>query len=249
LYWDPTVQFFRGRNADGRFHQPWDSNSSGNSRSREYVEGNAYSYLFLAPQDVRGLIEVLGGEAAFSSRLDKFFTIEMPADKVNDLTGLIGQYAHGNEHSHHILYLYAYVGEQWKIPPRVRHVLDDFYLARPDGIIGNEDCGQLSSWYILSAMGFYPVFPASLEYVFGTPALEYVALNLERGNIFVVKAPGTSATNCYIQKVRLNGHPYTKAYIRHEDIMAGGELFFEMGSQPNKTFGREPEDRPHSSME
>jgi predicted alpha-1,2-mannosidase len=248
LYWDPTVEFFRGRNSNGTFHEPWDAMISGQPASRDYTEGNAYSYLFFAPQDVSGLIQVLGGETAFSKRLDEFFTTEMPEGKIDDLSGLIGQYAHGNEHSHHILYLYAYTGEQWKIPPKVRHVLDHFYSTAPDGIIGNEDCGQMSSWYILSAIGFYPVFPASLEYVFGTPALEYVALSLEDGKVFVVKAPGTSAENCYIQKVQLNGRLYTKAYIRHEDIMAGGELFFEMGSQPNKEFGSKPEDRPNSSM-
>jgi predicted alpha-1,2-mannosidase len=249
LYWDPAVRFFRGRNEDGTFRLPWDPMLSGQPASRDYTEGNAYSYLFLAPQDVSGLIRIMGGDRAFCDRLDNFFETEMYEGKIDDLTGLIGQYAHGNEHSHHILYLYAYAGEHWKIAKKVRRVLSEFYLTTPEGIIGNEDCGQMSSWYILSAIGFYPVFPASLEYVFGTPLLEYVGLHLEDGRDFIVKAPETSPRNCYIQKVMLNGRPYTKSYIRHEDIMAGGELVFHMGRTPNKEFGAKEEDRPHSSME
>jgi predicted alpha-1,2-mannosidase len=248
LYWDPKTRFFRGRFAGGSFREPLDPIGSGRSRAPDYTEGNAYSYLFLVPQDVSGLITLMGNDTAFSCRLDEFFHTPMDGRQINDLTGLIGQYAHGNEHSHHILYLYAYAGEQWKSVQKIRHVLDDFYRDSPDGIIGNEDCGQMSSWYVFSAIGFYPVFPASLEYVFGAPTLDYVAIHLENGNDFVVRALGISADNCYIQSVRLDRRPYTKAYIRHETIMAGGELVFEMGPTPNKEFGAKMEDRPHSSI-
>ena len=161
----------------------------------------------------------------------------------NDLTGLIGQYAHGNEPSHHIAYLYAFAGQQWKTAEQVHYIMKEYYKDKPDGIIGNEDAGQMSAWYIFSAMGFYPVFPASEQYVFGTPLVEKLTLNLKDDKQFIVKAKQLSDDNIYIQSVMLNGRPHTKSYIMHEDIVAGGELTFYMGSEPSD-FGVNMVDRP-----
>jgi predicted alpha-1,2-mannosidase len=201
------------------------------------MHGNTFGW---APQDVSGLIDLMGGEDRFVARLDSFFTIENESEDeiISDITGLIGQYAHGNEPSHHIAYLYAYAGQQWKTAEKVRFIMKEFYHDDPDGLIGNEDAGQMSAWYVFSSLGFYPVFPASTEYVFGSPLFEKASINLPEGKIFTVITENNSEENMYIQSIELNGADYNKRTINHQDIMNGGELKFVMGSTPNYDFGK-----------
>ncbi len=245
-YWDPEVEFFRGRLSDGKPNPVFDPLKSKRPWSADYSEGNAWQYLWLAPQDVQGLVEVIGGEEKFIERLDKFFVLENePGDDVLvDLTGLIGQYAHGNEPSHHITYLYPYVGQPWKTARLVRYIMDEFYTAQPDGVIGNEDCGQMSAWYVLSSMGLYPVFTASGEYVIGSPIFDKVTMNLDGGKSFTVETVDGSDDNIYVQSAQLNGVDHPKSYISHSDIMAGGTLTLQMGPTPSPEFGVAPENRP-----
>jgi len=242
LYFDPADKFFKGKLSNGSWTPGFDPLKSKNNL---YAEGNAWQYLWLVPQDVPGLVSLLGGEKAFNDRLDEFFKLDYKEEgALDDLTGLIGQYAHGNEPSHHIAYLYTYTGEQWKTAEKVRFIMSDFYKDIPDGIIGNEDCGQMSAWYIFSALGFYPVFPASETYVIGSPLFEEATINLENGKKFTVKTINNSAANIYIQNITLNGKAYPNSYIHHKDIMSGGLLKIVMGNKPNYSFGKMPANRP-----
>ena len=243
LYFDQKDGFFKGRLSDGSFPKDFNPLRPDNNI---YAEGNAWQYLWLVPQDVYGLINLLGGQAAFNARLDAFFQIQTPATekKLVDLTGLIGQYAHGNEPSHHIAYLYSYSGQQWKTAEKVRYIMENFYHDKPDGIIGNEDCGQMSAWYVFSAMGIYPVFPASTQYVFGSPLMDAATIHLGNGKSFVIIAKNNDAQHPYIQRILLNGHPYTKGYITHQQILRGGTLTMVMGKKPNKNFAVPLNDRP-----
>jgi predicted alpha-1,2-mannosidase len=247
LYYDREAGFFRGKLQDGKWNPVFDPFKSTKPYATDYAEGNAWQYLWLVPQDVEGLIKLLGGEKEFLKRLDTFFTIESKdAEVLVDLTGLIGQYAHGNEPGHHIAYLYSFAGQQWKTAEKVHKIVSEFYHDAPDGIIGNEDCGQMSAWYIFSAMGFYPVFPASGIYVFGSPSFDEITLNVGNNKKFRIETEGNKPGNIYIQSVMLNSKNYTKSYITHEDIISGGTLKFRMGSKPNFEFGSKPADRPVS---
>ena len=165
-----------------------------------------------------------------------------------DISGLIGQYAHGNEPSHHVIYLYNYCGQQWKAAEKARYVMEHFYTDSNDGLIGNEDCGQMSAWYILSALGLYQVNPACGEYSFGSPVVDEAVLNLPQGRRFVISAKNNRLENIYIQSVLLNGKPYDKSYIRYEDIVKGGHLQFIMGPDTARDFGSAPENRPQNKM-
>jgi len=200
LYYDRSVGFFRGIRSDGTRNPEFDPLKSIKPWSADYAEGNAWQYLWLAPQDISGLISLLGGKDVFNSRLDSFFTITHKdnSEVLVDLTGLIGQYAHGNEPSHHIAYLYAYSGQQWKTAEKVRYILKEFYHDDPNGLIGNEDCGQMSAWYIFSSLGLYPVFPASQDYVLGSPLFEKATINLPDGKKFAFEAVNNSSENIYI---------------------------------------------------
>ena len=200
-----------------------------------FTEANSWQYSFFAPQDLSGLIELMGGESKFARKLDDLFLAESKTTgrEQVDITGLIGQYAHGNEPSHHVAYLYNYVRQPWKTQARVRQIMDEFYKASPDGLIGNEDCGQMSAWYVLSAAGFYPVTPGSPAYAIGTPLFPEVRFNLENGKTFIIKANNVSGKNVYIQRASLNGSPYRKSFLAQSDLMKGGELAFEMGPEPN----------------
>jgi predicted alpha-1,2-mannosidase len=206
-----------------------------------FTEANSWQYSFFVPQDIRGLIELMNGEVNFATKLDQLFIAESKTTgrEQADITGLIGQYAHGNEPSHHIAYLYDYAHQAWKTQYRVRQIMDDFYKATPDGLIGNEDCGQMSAWYVLSALGFYPVTPGSPVYAIGTPLFPEIKVHLESGRSFIVKANNVSRGNFYIQSAKLNGEPYHDLFINHADLMAGGELIFEMGEKPNHTWATE----------
>ncbi|WP_276496655.1 GH92 family glycosyl hydrolase [Pontibacter litorisediminis] len=246
-YFDKQTRFMRGRISQNEWRTPFDPFKS-EHRKDDYAEGNSWQYTWLVPQDVEGLISLMGGEEAFAQKLDSLFVAEghMGEEASNDITGLIGQYAHGNEPSHHITYMYAYVGQPWKTAEKVRFIVDNMYTDKPDGLIGNEDVGQMSSWYILSTLGFYPQNPANGAYVFGSPAVKQATLSLPNGNVLEVVANNNSKANKYIQRVTLNGEPYTKSYILHRDLMKGGKLVFEMGSTPSATWGVAKADRPRS---
>lgn len=232
---DPITGFMRPR-TNGNWIEPFDPREV----TFAFTEANSWQYTFFAPQDVSGLMSLMGGPRGFARKLDQMFAAESRTTgrEQVDITGLIGQYAHGNEPSHHIAYLYNYAGEPWKTQSRVRQIMDDFYRPTPDGLIGNEDCGQMSAWYVFSAAGFYPVTPGSTIYAIGSPLFPEVRFRLENGKSFVVKARGVSDRNFYIQSATLNGKPYLKSYIEHSDLVAGGELVFDMGPQANRMWGR-----------
>ncbi len=237
-YWDPETRFFRGKNADQTWRRDFDPFRSVH-RSDDYCEGNAWQYLWLVPHDVNGLIDLLGGKESFINKLDSLFILEnsMGEEASGDISGLIGQYAHGNEPGHQITYLYALAGQQWKTAEKVRFILRNMYHDAPDGLQGNEDCGQMSSWYIFSALGFYPVKPSGGEYVIGSPLFDQAVIQLPGGKQFTILAENNSPENVYIRSVTLNGKPYDNVCINHGDIMKGGELKFTMGKQPNQSFG------------
>ena len=244
-YFDSSIHFIRPKLEDGSWRTPYDPARSIHSVG-DFCEGNGWQYTFFAPQDPYGLIALFGGDKPFTTKLDGFFTNtdSMGEGASSDITGLIGQYAHGNEPSHHVAYLYAYAGEQWKTAEKVRFIMSDFYTDQPDGIIGNEDCGQMSAWYLLSSMGLYQVNPSDGVFVFGSPCFKKVEVKVRGGNTFTVEAPNNSKENIYIQKVYLNGKPYDKSYITYQDIINGSTLKFVMGKKPNKNFGKAPANRP-----
>jgi predicted alpha-1,2-mannosidase len=246
-YFNEPTGFMRGKLSDESWRSPFNPISS-QHRTDDYCEGNAWQYTWLVPHDVEGLIELFGSEEAFVTKLDSLFSI--PPIKVEgasaDISGLIGQYAHGNEPSHHTTYLYAYAGQQWKTADKVRKIMNTMYTDQPDGLCGNEDCGQMSAWYVLSSMGFYPVNPANGAYVFGSPLFNETQISLPENKTFTIIAENNSDLNIYIQSVDLNGEPYKKTFITHDAIMNGGTLTFQMGSEPNPEFGKAPENRPKS---
>lgn len=246
-YFDPNTRFMRGKMADGSWREPFDPVASSHRRD-DYCEGNGWQYLWLVPQDPEGLIALLGGDEPFGEKLDELFTVESAKSEgaSADISGLIGQYAHGNEPGHHTTYLYAFVGQQWKTARLVRKILTTLYSDQPDGLSGNEDCGQMSAWYVFSAMGIYPVNPAAGVYVFGSPIVDEATIALPGDKSFTIVARNNSPDNIYIQSAELNGKPYGKSFITHPDIVAGGELTFVMGPEPNKAFGSAPADRPRS---
>jgi len=242
---DPGTGFMRPKNSDRSWVDPFDPAEG----SEHFVEGNSYQYSLFAPHDVVGLIKLLGGDKSFELWLDQLFTHQSEYDAgVKDASGLIGQYAHGNEPSHHMAYLYNYAGAAPKTQEIIRRILDTMYDDTPAGLEGNEDCGQMSAWYILSSMGFYPVNPGDANYIIGTPLFDRVTIHLENGKDFVIEARDVSDLNLYIQSATLNGLPHTKSWITHEDISKGGELHFAMGPEPNMDWGTSLEDRP-TSME
>lgn len=248
-YFDKETQFMRGKMADGSWRTPFDPIAS-QHRADDYCEGNAWQYTWLVPQDPEGLIRLFGSEEAFLTKLDRLFSMssDLGEGASMDISGLIGQYAHGNEPGHHITYLYAFAGQQWKTAQKVRQIMETMYNDTPEGLCGNEDCGQMSAWYVLSAMGFYPVHPANGVYVLGSPETDAATIRLATGKTFTVRAANNSRENIYIQSAVYNGKPYTKGYITHQMIMDGGELVLEMGSHPNEAFAAKPADRPHSSL-
>jgi predicted alpha-1,2-mannosidase len=231
---DRVTGFMRPR-SNGNWIEPFDPREV----TLAFTEANSWQYTFFAPHDISGLIALMSGRAQFAHKLDQLFSADSRTTgrEQVDITGLIGQYAHGNEPSHHMAYLYTYVGQPWKTQSRVRQIMDQFYKPEPDGLIGNEDCGQMSAWYVLSAAGFYPVTPGSTVYAIGSPLFPEVRFNLENGKSFVVRAVNSSDRNVYIQSARLNGRPYNKSLLLHDDLMAGGELVFVMGPRPNVTWG------------
>ncbi|MCX6244036.1 MAG: GH92 family glycosyl hydrolase [Bacteroidetes bacterium] len=242
---DPSTGFMRAK-MNNTWHSPFDPAEV----NFNYTEANAWQYSFYVPQDLDGLIRLHGGKEKFARKLDAMFTADSKTTGRNqsDITGLIGQYAHGNEPSHHMAYLYDYAGEPWKTQELVHRICTDFYTNKRDGLCGNEDCGQMSAWYVMSAMGFYPVTPGSTVYAIGTPMFPKLTIHLENGKTFTVRAEGLSDKNFYITGAKLNGVPFNKCYIEHKEIISGGELTFTMGSSSNKEWGSHPGDFPVSAI-
>ena len=238
---DKSIGFFRAKDDKGNWIEPFDPLKYGGNGGYPFTEGNGWQYLWYVPHNVYKFIELLGGEKEFAEKLDKFFTLEAKPEDVNgNASGFIGQYAHGNEPSQHIIYLYNFVNEPWKAQQYCAKVMREQYTANPSGYSGNEDCGQMSAWYILSSMGFYPLNPANGIYCFGSPQLEKATINLEGDKKFIITTKNTKGynNNIYIQSIRLNGKDYTKNYIEHKDIMSGGTLEFIMGGTPNEHWGK-----------
>ena len=212
------------------------------------TEGNAWQYTWLVPQDVESLVQMIGGDKAFVTKLDSLFVVSHSmGDKASpDISGLIGMYAQGNEPNHHIPYLYAFAGAPWKTAEKIRRIADEFYTNKNDGLCGNDDAGQMSAWYVMSSLGFYPVNPANGVFVFGTPLVRQATLAVGNGKIFTMEAVNFGKKNTYIQRATLDGIPYRRSYINYKDIKFGGTLRLYMGDKPNPIFGAAPADRPMS---
>ena len=231
-YYDPKTGFLRGKSSTGEWRK--DFNPYNASRiANEYCEGNAWQYLWLVPHDLELLQYFMGGREATIARLDELFTTDTKMegeDVTPDISGLIGQYVHGNEPSHHIIYFYTMLGEPWKAADRLYEVMATMYSNEPDGLSGNEDVGQMSAWYVMTTLGFYPVEPASMKYVLGVPMVDAAEVDVE-GGVFRVERVGYSETNRYVQSVELNGKALDRCYITHEEIISGGTLKFNMGAE------------------
>ena len=232
-YFDKGTGFMRGKRLDGSWDTPFNPRFSAHWKT-PYVEGNAWQWTWYVPHDVEGLVRLMGGEKAFSVKLDSLFTTTseiIGEEKSSDITGLIGQYAHGNEPSHHIIHLFNYVDLPWRTQELVSKVLSEFYSDRPDGLCGNEDCGQMSAWYILNSMGFYPVCPGDPRYSIGKPSFLRADIHLKENKTFSIQAPNLSSENCYVQEVKLNDKKLTEPFIYQKDIEDGGILSFKMGPE------------------
>lgn len=232
---DKETQFMRPKKADGSWKTPFNPSQLAHAESigGDYTEGNAWQYTWHVQHDVEGLIELFGGKKQFVTKLDSLFSISLGEEKLADVTGLIGQYAHGNEPSHHVTYLYALADKPSRTQELVREIFVNKYRNSPDGLCGNDDCGQMSAWYLFSAMGFYPVNPVSGEYVIGAPQLPQISLDLPNGKTFKVVAQNISTENKYVQRIYLNGDILERKYITHEEITQGGTLLFEMTDKPS----------------
>jgi len=244
---DPATGFMRPRLKSGEFAEPFDPKEIQISKKwKDFTESNAWQETFANQHDVKAYIEMLGGRAAFVEKLDSLFnhSTDLPKDMPPDIAGLVGMYAHGNEPSHHVAYLYCYAGAPWKTQERVRSLLDTMYHAEPDGMAGNEDCGQMSAWYVLSALGFYPVDPVSGNYVIGTPLFDDAIVSLGSGRQFRIKADRAENSNCYVSSIEMNGRAKAEVWLSHEEIRMGGMLRFQMSGQPNKAFGAAEADAP-----
>jgi predicted alpha-1,2-mannosidase len=232
--WDKSIGYTRPKLSDGTFRKTFDVLST---HGQGFIEGNAWNYSLYVPHDPAGLISIMGGNKKFAGHLDSLFTMYLP-DKffaeTEDITreGIIGNYVHGNEPAHHVPYLYNVAGQPWKTQEKVRMILKKQYQATPDGLGGNDDCGQMSAWYLFSTLGFYPIAPGSGEYSLGSPAIREAEINLENGKTFRVEARDQKAENVYVKKVELNGKQLNRLFITHDEILAGGTLVFYMSAKP-----------------
>lgn len=246
--YDTTIGFARPRFSGGSFKKDFDVLQT---YGEGFIEGNSWNFSFHVPHDVFGMMDLMGGERVFVDKLDKLFSMHLPEkyyEHNEDITEecLVGGYVHGNEPSHHIPYLYAWTSEPWKTQYWLREILNKMYRNDINGLGGNDDCGQMSAWYLFSVMGFYPVCPGTDEYVLGAPYLPYLKLKLPNGNTLEIKAPDVSDKKRYVQSLKLNGKVYDKMYITHEDILKGGVLEFKMSASPNKRRGLAKGDKPYS---
>ena len=244
-YFDNQTLFVRGKNSDGVFREPFDPFAS-KHRDDDYTEGNAWQYTWMVPHDVHGLVSLFPSEERFTEKLDSLFIVtgDLGAGASPDISGLIGQYAHGNEPSHHIAYMYHYVGKPWKGAERLREIMRTQYANQPNGLCGNEDVGQMSAWYVLSAIGLYQVEPAGGKYIIGAPIVDEAVLNVGNGRTFRIVTHNNSDENIYIQSARLNGKRYSKSYLSFKDIVKGGTLELQMGNTPSEKWGVKQKDRP-----
>jgi predicted alpha-1,2-mannosidase len=244
---DAETGFVRARLADGTYRTPFDPTAI--NYGSDYTEGNAWQYSWFVPQDMAALSTALGGDGATVQKLDAMFDHDntgLDYSHAEDIAGLIGQYIHGNEPSHHSAYAYVYAGAPWRTQARLKQIMDSQYHSRPDGLSGNDDVGQMSAWLVFTAMGFYPVTPGSNQYVIGRPFTDRTTLNLPGRKRFVISTEGLAETAPYIQSVTLNGRPLDRTWISHQEITAGGELHFIMGAEPNTQWGTGTEARPYS---
>ena len=236
-YFDKETGFMRGKLSNSKWTEPFDPVFSKHEGS-DYTEGNAWQYVWIVPHNPEGLISLFGGKEPFAEKLDQLFKVEQGVageEASPDISGLIGAYAHGNEPGHHTTFLFNFCGMPWRTQELNRQIQTTMYTTSPDGLCGNEDCGQMSAWYIFSALGFYPVNPSDLKYQFGSPIVQEAELEVTPGKYFTVKAPLASRDNKYIQKVTFNGSALDRSYITHEEIMSGGTLEFTMSSSPNRS--------------
>jgi len=238
---DPATGFMRAK-MGAKWFAPFDPKEV----NFNYTEANAWQYSFYVPQDISGLMQLMGGPKAFVNKLDTLFTTgsQTTGTRQADITGMIGQYAQGNEPSHHMAYLYDFAGEPWKTQRLVSQIMNELYTDQPDGLCGNEDCGQMSAWYLFSALGFYPVTPGTGQFIIGTPLFRKTEMHLNNNKTFTILAPNVSSTNCYIQQATLNGAPLERTYISYHEIMDGGVLNFDMGPEPNTDWGSQKKQLP-----
>jgi predicted alpha-1,2-mannosidase len=244
---DVKTGFLRARKTDGSYREPFDPTAI--NYGSDYTEGNAWQYSWFVPQDQAAMFGLLGGDAAAVAKLDAMFDFDnskLDYSHAEDIAGLIGQYIHGNEPSHHVAYLYDYAGQPWRTQERLKQIVDSQYKPTPDGLAGNDDLGQMSAWLIFTSLGFYPVAPGSNEYVIGRPFVDRAVMNLPNGKRFTIVADGLSETNRYVGAVTLNGKPLDRSYLRHAEIVAGGELRFAMQAVPNKAWATDKDARPFS---
>jgi predicted alpha-1,2-mannosidase len=244
---DAQSGWLRARLANGAFRTPFDPTAI--NYGSDYTEGNAWQYSWFVPQDQAGLFRLLGGDARAIAKLDAMFdfdTSRLDYSHAEDIAGLIGQYIHGNEPSHHVAYLYVYAGAPWRTQERLRQIVESQYKPTPDGLSGNDDLGQMSAWLVFTSLGFYPVAPGSNQYVIGRPFVSHATLNLANGKRFTIDAEGLSDQNRYVESITLNGAPLTHSYLLDSEIRAGGALRFVMGATPNMTWGTSREARPFS---
>jgi predicted alpha-1,2-mannosidase len=233
---DPAFGLMRGKDSQGNWRTPF--NPHAYVEGGDFTEGTSWQYSWYVPQDVDGLITLMGGKERFARKLDSLFTATADSSLgVDDIQGRIGEYWHGNEPSHHIIFLYCYAGEPWKTQARVHEIMKTQYGNKPSSLTGNDDCGQMSAWYIFNAMGFYPVCPGSNYYVIGSPVIKSATMHLSNGKVFTMKAENLSDENIYIQSARLNGKNWNSPFLPYDELKNGGTLTFTMGSQPNKLWG------------
>ncbi len=246
---DASVGFMRGKHADGSWVSPFDPKAVSILGQGDFTEGSSWQYSFYVPQNISNLIDLMGGDEKFSTKLDDLFNTvaAVENEKAVDVTGLIGQYAHGNEPSHHIAYLYNYSGQPWKTQKVVNQIKTTLYLDTRDGLCGNDDCGQMSAWYVFSSLGFYPVTPGMDYYTIGSPSVKSATLHLPNGKEFRIKAENVSDQNFYIQAATLNNQAYSQSYLKYSDIENGGQIEYKMGMNPNNEWGAK-KNEPVSSI-
>ena len=236
---DPSTSQVRGRDAQGNWRTPFDPHFYGEGTTADFTEATPTQYSFYNPQDVPAMIALMGGKEKFIKQLDALFDYKEPLKPgvAEDIQGRIGEYWHGNEPSHHIIYLYCYAGQPWKAAQRLHEVIKTQYGNTPNSLSGNDDCGQMSAWYIFTALGFYPVCPASDYYVIGSPAVKKAVMHLSNGKKFTMLAENLSDQNIYVQSAKLNGKNWDRPFLPYRELKSGGTLIFTMGPQPNKEWG------------
>lgn len=236
---DPETGLMRGRDSKGQWRKPFDPHLF--VQGGDFTEGTSWQYSWYVPHDVPGLIALMGGKEKFAAKLDELFTFgKNESEGLDDIQGRIGEYWHGNEPSHHVIYLYCHAGQPWKAQEKLRHILRTQYGNKPDSLTGNDDCGQMSAWFIFTSLGFYPVCPGGDGYVIGSPSVRHAVMRLSNGKELVVKAANQSDANVYVQSVLVNGKPWNSVHLPHAEIANGGEIVFTMGPQPNKSWGLDP---------